>query len=233
MVDLLEIADVCRRFNRIAKEVFEAKHSHFENFHNEMIMHYWPFEQFLKTFGQSIKSFGSAALFDNQCELAMKYCPNLIELKCNIRDQQNIDGLRNLIVQLVKLNIHLTDACMSIEDWFGADIKLQELTVEHSNTYFRLPKGKLPALKEFKMKGVRLVSGSEIFFRENEQLRRFSMSGWSEGKRPFDYSCFGALQNLEALEIRKGDGNCDATPVLMAMTDHGIPVEELMSNWRY
>lgn len=230
MVDLLEITKVCRRFNKIANEVFEAKHANFEGFRGEIIMHYWPFKDILNTFGRSIKSFGPAVLNDVHCELAVKHCPNVKELKCSVRDQQTVDQLRPLIVRLDKLDIHLTDASISIEDWFGADIQLKKLSIEHSNTYFRLPKGNLPELVELKMKSVRLGGGSEIFFRENPQLRRLSMSGWTEGKRPFDYSCFGLLKQLQIIELNKKGGNCDENLVLSAMREHGISVEDLLDN---
>lgn len=222
--DLVQIANVCQRFNCIAKEVFKVKH---KNFDEIVIPLDGPFEDILRAFGESINNFGSAELNDIQCELIAKYCPNIKKLKCTISEQHTIDGLRELIVRLDNLHITLGKAFMSIKEWSGADIQLKSLLIKRKSSYLRLPKGNLPKLFDLNL-GLVQLGESELLLRENPQLEKLSMWIWHEDTIwPIDYSCFGSLQNLRSLDIKQDRDIIEAMEVLKTISEYDIRLEHL------
>lgn len=224
--DLLQLANVCHRFQYIATTIFQVRHKNFEKFDEEINSGKSSFEGILRTFGKSIKTFGSAVLNDIQCELALKHCRNVKELKCNIRDQETIDELRGFSERLEDLHIEFADFPVML-DGFGVNNKLKKLSIRHlPYNYLRLPRAHLPALIEVNLDCVR-ISGNDEFFRKNPQIQALSMSRCIDNRWPCDYNFFGSLRNLKKVEVKQLSGVDDMSILLQAMVKHGIPIEEL------
>lgn len=196
--DLLQIAGVCRRFEPIAKSVFNVKFKKIEGEYY-CLGDNRPFEQFLETFGESILCLESISLNEKKSELVTRFCPNLKELKCRVHEQATIDVMRDLITRLKSLQICLPSS-VSLANWFGPDIQLENWTIVHESYDLRLPHGNLPKLIEFDF-NFSLFFENEAFFHENPQLEHLSIGSWYEFRPRYGYSCFGSLSNLRSVKL--------------------------------
>lgn len=157
--------------------------------------------------------------------MALEHCPNIKELTCLIDKQEPIEKLHDLFTRLNSLSLRSTDDCVSLENWFGADFKLQDLTIARLNQNLRLPRGNLPELKMVELFFVGL-SGNELFFRENPQINKLKLHEATDCvEQPFDYTCFASMQSLRTLRIAMEKDEQESQRMLKALIEYGIPLE--------
>lgn len=226
ILDLLQFANVCTRFNGLAIQVFKDEYQNFQRTKIDPYDPNWPLEEICRTFGESIISFGYNGLDDQELKLAQKYCPNIKKIICLVREQETVEEIRDLITRLDTLIIRSAVECVSLESWVGADIKLKELDITRHSHILNLPKGNLPELKALYLSCVD-IDGNERLFRDNPQIEELSLRLWQECEQPFDFTCFAVLQNVRVLDIYHLYGVQELQNVLKAVVDYTIPLEEL------
>lgn len=224
VADLLELANVCERFKRIATDVFGKKHQEskgraLDDFKYPL----WYFERLVRTFGASIISTSGLMLDDVQAALVSAYCPNIVKLKCFIQEQQSMVELHQLFIRLKKLSIRSTEP-LSMGDWSGDVVQLHSLAINLNEQHIvKLPRGEFPTLKALHLGNVRLTK-SDKFFQQNPLLRSISFDRCTGLPRSGRQGYFGkALHTVKFCDV-------DTAMLEMALVDfvaRKTPVENL------
>lgn len=173
LADFDSIANVCKRFNQIAKLLFPSK------FHSRWIglddlvfndgtspferITLTQFEKFLSNFGSFIVFFKFRSFYleeiPNFEKLAFNmistYCKNIRGLDVAITDVLNeiVDEIRPIFSKLTKLHIHFSGH-EPVSDFISICTELEELEIEGWPRSFHMPDVALPSLIKFKFRGV-------------------------------------------------------------------------------
>lgn len=195
--DLISIANVCKRFKRIANLVFRSK---YRDLANKIVIKQedlWQTEEFVRTFGDSIAAINltqvSEASTDIELRMILKYCKNVIELECELHEEQTIIELHPVITKLEKLDIRLRDA----NDFLRLfDVRLHYQLEKLKATNVILPEMPLPHLRELyaQANDTRKQLTIDRFFAFNRQLERLTLSNYD-----FDFSIGCILKYLPNL----------------------------------
>lgn len=195
--DLISIANVCKRFKRIANLVFRSK---YRDLANKIVIKQedlWQTEEFVRTFGDSIAAINltqvSEASTDIELRMIIKYCKNVIELECEVHEEQTIIELHPIITKLEKLDIRLRDA----NDFLRLfDVRLQYQLEKLKAINVILPEMPLPRLRELyaQANDTRKQLTIEGFFAFNRQLECLTLSNYD-----FDFSIGCILRYLPNL----------------------------------
>lgn len=172
VMDLLEIANVCRQFNAIAIQIFETNYKEFNlAAFGESGAPVWRKEIFFRTFGPSITSI-TKKLNNIECEMVAKYCSSIKVLHCHVTEQTSFDKVRTLFTRLDVLNMCLGNIHPYFEDWFGGDSQLKSLTLI-SDGYINelvLPNQNISRLTELAFGTINNIRMCNRFFAANPQL---------------------------------------------------------------
>lgn len=109
--DLCTLTSTCQRFKCIADDVFQRKYA--DNYTSFMDvlnrqMPIWQWEDYLRTFGKSIKSIDLTKRWRNAntiFHLIDKYCPNIKDVTCKLDDYRCTIQLRRLFARLNTLSV--------------------------------------------------------------------------------------------------------------------------------
>lgn len=203
VMDLVSIANVCTRFNVVAKQAFKKKYSKksaFELLDPKNVL--WQPEQIFRTFGEKITSIS----FDNipvECMLeahlhmVLEHCVNLKVLKCSLFGDHSIEALRRALPHLEELTLsHANDKVMMI---FTKET-VQQLKKLHipSCAKLELPRVHMPQLVDVEL-GITKITGldrHDNFIRLNPQIQMLSI-------RTFDVQTECGLDSLAQLKCLK------------------------------
>lgn len=196
LMDLVEIANVCWLFNATAKEVFKSYYAKLQL----TKMPLWRLEYLLRTFGPLITSILNN-LYDIECVMVAKYCPNIRKIYCTLLEQRTFNAMRALFTQLDVLRLHtgfLFDESHS-DVLFGGDMHLEDLCLILSyKEQLTLPNQNIPHLIQLELCYMRL-NMAEPFFQANPQLRVGKFVGTKVG---MDFNLFlDFLPNITELHI--------------------------------
>lgn len=154
--DMQEIAVVCKRFNWITTNLMKSPRHRYANQYLrrklEQCQPLWRTENFLREYGASV-TFAVLADHKRSVVLGMiaKYCPNIEDLECVIKNQAALDELRPIFRRLRRLRSHITFSVdlntVFIDDSQSALEILILLSSWSQETKF--PMGNLPRLVTF------------------------------------------------------------------------------------
>lgn len=256
--DLVEIASTCKRFRKIARQVFEAKFKRADYFSR---MHTWSMEKiisFFMCFGEFCEMFDTRHIrcpVSTLLHLLAKYCTNLVHLRwCAVNKYgsiaQTIDyrQLEKVCSQLVQY------------DYFGGTSEGLRLFDENSPLktlqlyYFpngaQLPELHLPQLRHVKLAEFPIVK-SNNFFMLNNQITRLELRDirschngledaighlvhleeltYTEYNRPHYFSTYAGFKNLTKLRQLQIHAPITSTVrILNAMHAANVPLESLI-----
>lgn len=213
LMDLVEIANVCSRFNAIARLIFQTKYA--QQLNNKTILYSYPIwrvENLFRTFGSLITSFAER-LNNIECGMAMKYCSRIKELQCTVFEQATLDKLRTLFTRLDVFYMEFETECnLHFEDWFNGDMQLKKLTLLPYNDYddenvsVTLPNQNIPQLICLKVYRMALHM-AESFFRANSQIQVLNLTHLSTIDLTLN-ALMDSLPNLTKLGICESLADC-------------------------
>lgn len=222
-LDLFEIANVCTRFRRIAKQAFGTKFKTIGDFYQTIIPQpLWRIEQFFAIFGSSITVLDCVPSFepiDTICGIIFKHCPNIRELKCSIQEQQTIDDREfcSLVGRLKTLHLDFYRSKRSFEmnpmnlaQLLHATESIEALSLNGHTCRLIPVLKKLHKLVTFKLFCAPYLPKfeNESFFTHNSQIQKLSFINVFFR---FDISTiFASLSNITDLELTYVTGtlNC-------------------------
>lgn len=105
--DLLSLANVCKRFNRIAKQAFSSKYvDHESNFDD---IELWRMKEFFRTFGELITTIDLAKVERASCDIVVRmmleHCTKVTNLKCKVHEPETIVAMCPLMKSIESLTI--------------------------------------------------------------------------------------------------------------------------------
>lgn len=191
-LDLFEIGNVCSRFKRLAKAVFQTKYADSDDFYKTIIPQpLWRLEKFFELFGSSVLAFNCVPSFesiDNICGIVSEHCTNIVRLHCSVEEQQTYDNdaMRALISRLkaVRLEIYPTRSNNSLESYqmdlrrlFDASCSIERLYINGFMSRLLLPRKNLPNLISVKIVCFTLLENREndSFFTHNPQIQSLAL----------------------------------------------------------
>lgn len=248
IMDLVEIAHVCCRFNAVANQLFQSSHKNFNAFKYHWPL--WRLEDLFRTFGPWITSI-SRELRVVECEMVSKYCPNIKKLTCTIESHSAIAELRSLFSRVDELYLCYENIHLHLNDWLDSETQLKKLSLVRSylGRDLTLPSRNLQHLVELKIRGGR-ARMAEPFFEANPQIQvldlgfldnmdinvlidhlpsisKLSIRDTSCLLNNIEYNC--NIQHTQfrtlSLDIRKCDKR--ATSALQTIVQHNVPLENL------
>lgn len=203
LADFNSIANVCTRFNKIAKLVFPAKirssspprYTYFEHFvsDNDGALRFdWhklaQIENFLCNFGSSIEAlaFDTDYFSDtNATNLALKiidaYCKNIKDLYFKISDDQirMSTEIRSIFSKLQCLSLKFNKTFDAHHGFLSACTGIQKLRIYGLPYYFQMPETPFPKLKRFKIynfdEAIHPCVSLERFLMKNRQLEELTL----------------------------------------------------------
>lgn len=185
-----------------------------------------------------------------------EYCPNLESFKCSIKHQQSCKKIQQLAQRIKSLHIDWVNYDTFDLSGILDCPNLEALTIDNrkNQKHCLLPSTKLPKLVDLCLVGTPFVDHVmyERFFEQNDQLETLTLSliqdisfgvekilnllpnlrtliidDWFDAFQCDDFSCFGRLGSLKALDIASGAGIIDESRILNAIADNNIELEKL------
>lgn len=147
--DLIEVASTCTHLQSIAQEVFSIKYKKINHCDE---MKEWPFEKvenYLRHFGENVDTFSTKSLKKPVAVLrsVVKYCKNLVHLRCIGSYKFDTNLLKGLCAQLKTFEYN--GGIFHGGDLFEENAPLQKLRLINCDA--QLPKVTLPHLTELKL----------------------------------------------------------------------------------
>lgn len=105
IIELVDIANVCYRFNVVAKEIVKSKYTHCD-FTNALNMPLWRKINLFRTFGHLIKSLCMGRNDVGCGEVITKYCTSIKELECSFDETRTLDELETVMLRLDVLKMN-------------------------------------------------------------------------------------------------------------------------------
>lgn len=176
IMDLVDIANVCCRFNVIATEIFKTKYKSTIDDGSLYKVPLWRREQLFRTFGASITSI-SEEMAEAECGMVAKYCSRIKELRCSVNCLQTFVELRTVFTRLDKLSItiEVEEFCVDphLSGLLSSDMQLKRLEIINvlGRCEITLPNRNLPHLVELRLKGNLNVNMIELFGQANPQIQ--------------------------------------------------------------
>lgn len=179
--DLKSLANVCTRFEHIAKLVFRSKYRDLANNFVVQKEDLWQTEEFVRTFGDIITSINLTRVADAKTDIELRmileHCQNVIELECDVYEAASILAMRTLLPKLHRLKIRLHEA-NDFPRLFNASTQYQ---LEHLHAINAiLPELQLRQLVELHATAndTRKQSSIETFFVLNNRLTKLTLSNY-------------------------------------------------------
>lgn len=173
--DLVEIANVCQRFRRIAHRIFPVK---FKNPHDHIDRdgygQLWQLDSFFQHFGRNLQSFNlqTAPHEDIVAGFLQRNCKHLEELHMNYMEPETMAEIGEILLQNVtKLTLFCNDCDLS--RLFTSTARLKKLEIFSSLNRVHVPQVNLPNLIDFRVNEVLFTDQQTVsaFFQANPQLR--------------------------------------------------------------
>lgn len=148
--DLCALAEVCKRFNDIAKGIVPIKHRHIIE-HTDHMDHMewkclWRMERLFRHFGSSFTTFKGLLVenWDVLCGLIGKHCDRITTLDCELNEPATLYEIRPLIQRLYALNVTFrqTIACdYQLSELFDSQpiVRLETLTISANDNTLDMP----------------------------------------------------------------------------------------------
>lgn len=190
--DLTAIANTCKRFQPIAKAAFKKKYvdDDFTRFKHKDL---WRAEEFLRTFGEQIKTISfndTSDGLDIQVRMILEHCINITKLECGVFHAHSRIALRCVVPQLHELTIFRPDEEIAEIVTVGVAYQLKKLRFVKA-LVVHLPRMQMPQLVSLQLENVSNIYGLE-FFLMNPQIEVLALDeNGSNG-----YKVFQMLQHL-------------------------------------
>lgn len=238
---LFTVANVCVRFNEIAKGIFASEYGHKKILLSE-IESMKQKESLLSDFGFSIKSLVvlDFDLYEKRSpsiylKMINRYCKNLTALEFTFdimnMDNQTLIEINPLLSRLTSLSLtgDWSESSVPFVDFIPACSQLETLKLSSLNPVgFTLPNIQLPKLTEFNsfchifgFNSFHYVPTSEVpieaFLACNKQLKSVEIRPYSIGPNTV----------LNLLELRVLKISRDVLPIIQAIVVNNVPIEHL------
>lgn len=254
--DLTSCANVCKRFNAIALQVFTSKYADTPIILKDVKL--WRVEELFSTFGPLITSIQSWYTFNSPTDivhrLTLEHCNNLTKLYCETNYKETVEAMRTILPRLQEL--HLRDTTKEFFNLFESDTNYALDTLRVRFDECSLPSFRLPHLTKLILLGVGFrtasnskqdqLSSSKGFFAQNPQLELLTLSlidiiGGTdqifqhlpnltaldiEGVTLGNPLCFSHLKQLKKLRLLLENPN----EILKVLLDAGVCLEHLSLN---
>lgn len=253
--DLVEIADVCQRFARIAHRIFPVR---FKCPADQLERHgygkLWQLDSYLQHFGENVRSMKLYEVphEDIVAGLLQRSCAHLEELHMNYLEPETMAEAHGMLRKVKKLTLYCNDCDLS--DLFASAARLQQIEIFSSLNRVQLTRTNVANLVDFRVNELLFTDQHmvEQFFQANRQLRelRIQQSAIEFGVEHIlrhlpnverlvlndnDYpdagtaaviSAFGELRALRTLCLRSEELPFDA--ILCQLRVTGVPLECLI-----
>lgn len=246
--DLKSLANVCTRFERIAKLVFGSKYRDLANNFVVPKDDLWQTHELVRTFGDTITAVNLAQVADARTDIELRmileHCPNVVQLECVVHEPHTMLAMRARVPKLRRLKIRMREPndFPRLFDASAAHCHLQQLRATHAI----LPALPLARLVELHATAddTRKQPSIDAFFALNGQLAKVTLSNYdfdtgigcivqhlphlrelgldrvTFGEHtPGDASAVAQLTQLKTLRIRVRDDSATAVLILQAL--HG------------
>lgn len=206
---LVEIGNVCRRFNGVAKDVFKKKYKGRVEHINGTTANQpvWLMNDLLRTFGASISYVDSRLFAGYQgigFGLVTKYCMDIVKLECYPRTIIRLPGYKlPKLLELNLSNMYFTDP-------------------PSTSTFFQLNS----QIEVLMLDDVTLPDGFGSLLKHLPNLRHLTLARNAARNHWRNFACFEQLRQLESLELRSLMLS-DAVNILLAVRFARIPLKKL------